>query len=158
VLLCAALAAYPVRGEGGAVRVIVLGGILAGLMVACALLLGWEALVPWALGVLGAEYTGSLYVRGGASADAAPLYAAGLLLLGELVALSLAHRTRLSEERPVLLLRLGTVAGAVVGSAAVAAALLSLGTAQTGSGLGWTLAGTAAAIAAVGLVVRAAHR
>jgi hypothetical protein len=58
----------------------------------------------------------------------------------------------------VLLLRLGTVAGAVVGSAAVAAALLSLGTAQTGSGLGWTLAGTAAAIAAVGLVVRAAHR
>jgi hypothetical protein len=155
VLLCAALAAYPARGSGGAVRLLVVGGVVAGLIVAITLLFEWETLAPWALGVLGAEYTGSLYVHGGASGNATPVYAAGLLLLGELIALSLAHQARLHEERPVLLLRLATIGLAVVGSAAVAAALLSLGTAQTGSGVGWTLAGTAAAVACVALVVRA---
>jgi hypothetical protein len=157
VVVCAALAAYPARATGDLARLVVFAGVVAALLVAGALLLGWEGLVPWALGVLGAQYTASLYLRGGSTENAAPLYAAGLLLLGELIALSLAHRTHLREERPVLLLRLGTIAGAVVGSAAVATALLALGEAHTGGGLAWTLAGTTAAVAAVWLVVLAAR-
>jgi hypothetical protein len=135
--------------------VLVIGGVLATLFVCAALVLGWEQLVPWALGVLGTEYAISLFIRGGGSEDAAPLYGAGLLLLGELVAWSLALRTRMREEPPVLLLRLGTIVAAVAGSAALGTILLGLAASDAGGGLAWTTVGTAAAIAAVALVVRA---
>jgi hypothetical protein len=137
--------------------VLVLGGVLATLFVCAALVFGWEQLVPWALGVLGAEYASSLFIRGGGSEDAAPLYGAGLLLLGELVAWSLALRTRMREEPPALLLRLGTIVAAVLGSAALGTILLGLAASEAGGGLAWTAVGTTAAVAAVALVVRAAR-
>ena len=134
---------------------LVIGGVVATLFVCAALVLGWEQLVPWSLGVLGAEYAISLFIRGGGSEDAAPLYGAGLLLLGELVAWSLAVRTRMREEPAVLLLRLGTIVAAVAGSTALGTILLGLATLDSGGGLAWTTVGTAAAVVAVALVVRA---
>lgn len=136
---------------------LVIGGVAAGLLVAAALVFGWEQLVPWALGALAAEYVASFYIRGGGSEEAAPLYGAGLLLLGELVAWSASLRTRMREERPVLLLRLGTLAAAVVASAGLGTVLLGLAASDAGGGLGWTLVGTAGAVAAVALVVRLAR-
>ncbi len=133
------------------------GGIVAGLFVGCALLFRWEQLIPWALGVLGAEYAGSLFVRGGGTEDAAPLYAVGLLLLGELVAWSISLRTRMKEEAPVLGLRLGATAVAVAGSAAIGALLLALRSVTVGGGLIWIAVGTAAAVGTVALVARAAR-
>lgn len=121
-----------------------------------ALVLGWEQLLPWALGALGAEYAVSLFVGGG-GADAAPLVGAGLLLLGELVAWSISLRTRMREEPPVLLLRLWTLVLAVVASLAVGAMLVALASTDVGGGLAWTVVGTAAAVGAVLLVTRAAR-
>jgi hypothetical protein len=155
--LCGVLAAYPVPGGGSFSGFLLVGAILASASFGVTLVLGWEELLPWTIGVLGALYTGSLYAPGGASVGAAPLYGAGLLLLGELTAWSLSLRTRMREEPAVLLLRLATIAGAVVGSAVVGVALVALATANSGGGVAWTLLGTAAVMAAVGLVVRAAR-
>ena len=134
------------------------GGIVAGLFVGAALLLGWEQLLPWALGVLGSEYAGSLFIRGGTAGDVAPLYGAALLLLGELVAWSISLRTRMKEEPPVLVLRLGALAAATTGSVVVGGLLLWFSTARVGGGLVWAALGTVAAVGTIALVARAAAR
>jgi hypothetical protein len=156
-LLWAALALAPAAGAGAFARVLAGVGIVSGLLVGAALVFGWEQLVPWALGLLGTEYAGGLFARGGGTDDAAPLYAAGLLLLGELVAWSAALRTRMTEEPPVLLLRLAAVCGAAAASVGVGGLLLGLSAADVGGGLGWAVVGTASAVGVVALVVRAAR-
>lgn len=130
-------------------------GGLGGVLALAALVLGWELLLPWALGVLGAEYAISLFVAGGGRADAAPLVGAGLVLLGELVSWSLALRTRMRTERPVFLLHVWTLVLAVVASLAAGAMLVALAASDVGGGLAWTGIGTAAAVGAVLLVTRA---
>jgi hypothetical protein len=151
------LAFVPAHDAGDFGRVLAAGGIVSGVLVGAALVFGWEQLVPWALGVLAAEYAGGLFARGGGTDDAAPLYAAGLLLLGELIAWSISLRTRLAEERPVLLLRLGTLGGAAAVAIGVGTLLLGLTAADVGGGLPWAVVGTAAAVAVVSLVVRGAR-
>jgi hypothetical protein len=152
-VLCAALAAYPARATGALAVVGAAGAVLT----LAALVSGWEQLVPWALGVLGGGYAVSLFVRGGGTADGAPLVGAGLLLLGELVAWSISLRTPMREERPVLLLRLGAIVVAVAASLAVGTMLLALAATNVGGDLAWTAVGTAAAIGAVALATRAAR-
>jgi hypothetical protein len=158
VALCAALVAYPLPRSGPFSGFLLLGGALGGVLFATTLVTATEELLPWALGVLGAEYAGSLYVPGGATAGAAPLYGAGVLLLSEVTAWSLSLRTRMREEPPVLLLRLTAVAVATAASALLGLLLVALATANTGGGVGWTAVGTAAAVGAVALVVRAVRR
>jgi hypothetical protein len=153
--LCAGLAALPVPGSGAFSGFLAVGGVVAGALFAATLVTGWEELLPWALGILGAEFAGSLYVHGGATSGAAPLFGAGLLLLGELCAWSLSLRTRIHEELPVLAVRLGSIAAAALASAVVGVMLVALATENTRGGVGWTVIGTAAAVGAVVLVVRA---
>jgi hypothetical protein len=142
--------------SGGALSgFLALGGGLGATLVAAVVVARWEELLPWGLGVLGAQFAGSLYVPGGASAGAAPLYAAGLLLVGELTAWSLASRTRLREERPVVLVRLAFVGGAAVVAALAGVVLVALASEPTRGGFAWVLVGTAAAVGAIALVVRA---
>jgi hypothetical protein len=128
--------------------------VAAALMLAT-LVLGWEQLLPWALAVLGAEYAASLFIRGGAGTDTAPLVGAGLLLLGELAGWSISLRTRMREEPPVLVLRLWTIALAVAASLAIGAMLVALSATRVGGGLAWTTIGTAAAVGAVYLATAA---
>lgn len=155
MLLCAALAAYPAASSAG--RVLAVAGAAGAVAAAAALVFGWEQLVPWALGILGAEYAVSLFVRGGGTANSAPLVGAGLLLLGELLAWSLSLRTRMHEEPPVLLLRLAAIGAAVTASVAVGTLLVALAATDVGGSAGWTALGTAAAVGAVALVTRAAR-
>ena len=113
--------------------------------------------MPWGLLVLGAQFAGSLYVPGGATAGSAPLYATGLLLVGELTAWSLSSRTRMREESSVVLRRFAFVGGSAIVSAAIGVVLVALATQSSNGGLGWTIVGTAATVGAVALVVRAAR-
>jgi hypothetical protein len=145
------LAIYPVRAS----NLLAAPAVVASALVLAALVLGWEQLLPWALAVLGAEYAASLFIRGGAGTDSAPLAGAALLLLGELVGWSISLRTRMREEPPVLVLRLWTIVLAVVASLAIGAMLVALAATRVGGGLAWTTIGTAAAVCAVYLATAA---
>jgi hypothetical protein len=70
---------------------LVAAGLGAVALIALALA-GHSRLAPWAQGLLAGEYIGWLEVRGGPVDARAPLVAAGLLAVGELVAWSLDAR------------------------------------------------------------------
>src|SRR5207244_4139542 len=119
-------------------------GVCALAVLVLALVLPWAPLAGWALVALGAEYAVALVDRSSADGWAA-VFAAGYLLTGELGYAAV-------EERHVDRRRLATVAALAVAGAAVAAAVLLMGEAPVGGGLGLEAAGVAAAVAAVAAV------
>jgi hypothetical protein len=127
------------------------------LALAFVLVRGLDGLLPWALAALGAAYAVSLVLHGSGVDGAAPLVAAGLLVCGELAAWSLDERHGIAAERPVWLARAWALAALVAASVAAAGLVVALSLAP-GNGLAWTVAGSAAAVLAVGLAVRLGRR
>jgi hypothetical protein len=110
--------------------------------------------LPWALVLAGVAYAVPLFVRGSGVDEGAPLFAAGLLLCGELAAWSFDERWAMKTERAVTLARAGAVALLVLAGLAASALVLALAAAPVGGGLAWTVLGAAAAVAVVGLAAR----
>lgn len=108
--------------------------------------------------LLGAAYVLGLLAGRHTLDEAAPLVAGGLLACGELAAWSVEQRPRVPAVGRLVLARFGAVALLVLAGTGVAALVLAAGAAPVGSGLGWTLVGTAAAVAAIGLAARLATR
>ena len=90
--------------------------------------------------------------------ERAPLVAAALLLGAELASWSLEERIPIVAERPVLRGRIVALAALVGGGLVTSALVVAVAAAPTERGLVWTVAGAAAAVLAVGLAVRVAHR
>jgi hypothetical protein len=134
-----------------------LTGILGGMGAALLLFTLWRRagdVLPWALLLAGVAYAVPLFVLGSGVDEGAPLVAGGLLLCGELAAWSCDERWTMRAERTVGLARARAVALLVLGGAAAASLVLALAAAPIGGGLAWTVLGSVAAVAVVGLAAR----
>lgn len=125
---------------------------------ALVLLRGMDEVLPWAVVCLVVAYTVSLVVHSTSVDERAPLVAAGLLLGAELASWSLEERSAIVAERPVVRGRIVALAMLVGVGLATSALVVAVAAAPTERGLVWTVAGAAAAVLAVGLAVRVAHR
>jgi hypothetical protein len=133
------------------------GAVLGLLLLLTALVFGGFGL-GGALFLAGATYVAAV-ASAGQSVDASALLVAALLILcGELSAWSLDERLELEAE-PALTTRRG-VAVATLGLSGLAAAALVVALSSVGPshGLGWTVLGAAAALAAAGSGIWVAHR
>jgi hypothetical protein len=115
-----------------------------------------SGVVPWVLLALGASAALSL-AEGGDPARA-PLYAAGLLAVGELAYWSL--ETRVSEPAVpgIAARRIALLSGLIAGSIAVGAVLVSVARVEPGGGLLLEAVGVAAVVAAISLVFALSRR
>jgi hypothetical protein len=125
-------------------------GLLA---LVAALVLGWSALIPVALGAVGSWYGLQLAVDDAPLDLAAPLVAAGLVVTAELAYWSLEEREHVEAEGGATLHRLAYVVALVVGTFVVAALLLMLVDGVRTSGLAIDLLGAAAAAAVLAVVL-----
>ena len=115
------------------------------------------ALAPLTLtiGGLGAgAYVLSLLVHGASVDEAAPLVAVVLLVCGELAAWSLDERGHIACERGLQATRAIALAGLALCALGAATLVVALAAVSVGRGLGWTVAGAAAAVLVVALAAR----
>ncbi|HET7567427.1 MAG TPA: hypothetical protein VFJ91_05505 [Gaiellaceae bacterium] len=158
MLVYAGVLAYALwrsRGLGGLVAT--LGGIGA-LLLVVVLWKSWTELLSWSLATLGGAYAATLFVNTARVDEGAPLLGAGLLLCGELAALSLEGRWRIHAEVGVLRGRLLALAVLLLAGLAAAAAVVAAAGAGAGRGLAWTTLGAAAVVAVVGTAVALLRR
>jgi hypothetical protein len=149
---------YAATREATVAPVIGSVGVLGGVMLAFVLVRGHDDLLGWALAVAGIAYTLAIVVHGTHVDETAPLIGAGLLLCGELATWSLDERWRIAADRGLTLARAAAVAALGLAGLAAGALVVSLAAAPVGRGLGWTVLGAVAAVAAVGVSVRLSRR
>jgi hypothetical protein len=133
------------------------GLVLGGLLLLVALVFDGRGLGA-ALFLAGATYVAAVAAAGAATDASAPLVAVLLLLCGELTAWSLDARLKIQAAPALALRRAAAVATLGLSGLAVAALVVSLSAVGPNHGLGWTLLGAAAAVAAAGTGIRVAHR
>lgn len=132
------------------------GGALAGLgtlALTLGLLLRFPAAVPWAVLFAGAGYVVARAHDSVVDGWAAVVGAA-LLLAAELAAWSIASDRRIREERALVLRQSLTIAGLVLAAGLVSFVLVGAAAVSATAGLLLTAIGVAAAVAAVGVVLR----
>lgn len=132
------------------------GGALAGLgtlALTLGLLLRFPAAVPWAVVFAGAGYVVARAHDSVVDGWAAVVGAA-LLLAAELAAWSIASDRRIREERALVLRQSLTIAGLVLAAGLVSFVLVGAAAVSATAGLLLTAIGVAAAVAAVGVVLR----
>ena len=117
---------------------------------------GRSIVVPWALLALGAAAATS-FADGGDPARS-PLFAAGLLAVGELSYWSLETRLSRPASGGVAARRAALLSGLVAGSIAIGAVLVSVARIDAGGGLALEGAGVAAAVALAAAVFALSRR
>jgi hypothetical protein len=128
--------------------------VLALASLAFALVYRFTPGVTLALLALGVEYGASLFAKDQALDVRAPVYAAALGLLAELAFLAIESRAR-----PAFLARrLAAVAGLAVGTLGLGALIVAVGALPRAGGLALGIAGVAAAVATLALVLLLARR
>jgi hypothetical protein len=139
---------------------VVAPGAIAVLVLALALWRGWTTAVAWALVLLACGYALSLSLGPErATIDAAaPVIAAGLLLVAELAYWSLELRDPGRWEGPLLARRLAVLGTLALVSLALGSVVVVFTTLETGSGVGLTLLGVAAAVATLAILAGLARR
>lgn len=133
-------------------------GVVALAVLTASLLRGFPSGIAWALVLLAVEYAASLAVADAETVDAAaPLVAAGLLVLAELAYWSLELRGP-GREETLVLRRLSALAALAVASIGLGALLVALTAAPLGGGLLWDAGGVAAAAGTIGILAWLASR
>ncbi len=133
------------------------GVVLGGLLLVVALLWGGRGLGA-ALFLAGATYVAAVAAAGRSVDGGAPLVAVLLLLCGELSAWSLDQRLGIEAERALARRRGAAVAALGLAGLAVATLTVALSAVGPNHGLGWTVLGAIAALAAAGTGIWVAHR
>lgn len=131
-------------------------GVLAVFALLLGLLAGWASFVPWALAFCGAEYAAFLVIRGESIDAYAPLYGAGLLLVGELAHWALEPETS-GGEPGLLPRRASLVAATCLAAGGIGGLVLSVSELVVHGGLLLEAFGVAAAVAALLLLARMAR-
>jgi hypothetical protein len=111
-----------------------------------------------ALFLAGATYVAGVAAAGAGADASAPLVAVLLLLCGELTAWSLDERLEIQAEPALARRRAAAIATLGLSGLAVAALVVALSAVGPNHGLGWTVLGAAAAVAAAGTGIWVAHR
>jgi hypothetical protein len=156
--LAAALAVY------GLTRVLIPPGLLTiGAAVAVLLLgLGVSGIAPaaigWVLGLIGIAYAVSLYAVGAPIDPLAPAVAGGLLLVGELSYWSLELRRPASGRALISVRRALSIAGLTAATGVMGSLILLVASLPLAGSLLTTMAGAAAALGALALVMVLARR
>jgi cytochrome c oxidase assembly factor CtaG len=122
------------------------------------LVVGWPLPIGAALLLLAAQYAAALALLDAAVDAGAPLYAAGLLLVGELSYWSLELRAPGREETRVLARRLVLLAALALVAGALGVSVLALTSASVGGGVVWDSVGIAAAVGVLAIIARLARR
>jgi len=130
---------------------LVLGGLALSFL-AAGLTTRSAAALGWGLAALGGEYAVLFAAQGRALDEAAPVYAAGLVLVAELAFWSVERRIAAWSDPAIAERRLAQLLGVCVGAAAVAALVLVVAAASVGGGLALEAIGVAAAIGALALL------
>jgi hypothetical protein len=121
-------------------------------------MLGWARLIPLSLALLGAVYALYLSADDAALDPAAPVFAAGLLVIAELAYMSLEEREEIPAEPGEALRRGAFIAALGLGALLVSSGLLALADVVRAGGLAVDLLGAVAAAAALLVVVALARR
>ena len=133
------------------------GLALGALLLVVALVFGGRGLGA-ALFLAGATYVAAVAAAGGGADASAPLVAVLLLLCGELTAWSLDERLEIQAEPVLARRRAAAITTLGLSGLGVAALVVALSAAGPNHGLGWTVLGAAAAVAAAGTGIWVAHR
>jgi hypothetical protein len=147
------VASYTATGGGTLASV---GGTVAvagALGLAAAVLARFAPLIPWAVGLAGVGYVIGRQHHSVVDGWAAAVGAA-LLLAAELGAWSIAHDSRIREERQVVVRQTVALALLVGTAALVSFILVGAAAVSASAGLALTAVGVAAAVAAVSVVLR----
>jgi hypothetical protein len=112
--------------------------------------------VPWVLLALGAA--AALSIAEGGDPARSPLYAAGLLAVGELAYWSLETRVSKPAVPGIAARRIALLSGLVAGSIAVGAVLVSIARVEPGGGLLLEAVGVAAVVGAISVVFLLSRR
>jgi hypothetical protein len=112
----------------------------------------WRAPVGVGLALFGAQYAVLFTAHGRSLDEAAPVYAAGFLLVAELAYWSLERRAAAWTEHGLLLRRLAHLLGVCFAAAALAALVLVAAASGGGGGVALEALGAAAAVGAVAVV------
>jgi hypothetical protein len=156
VLFAAAVGGAAVAAAGE-LRLLAAGlSVSATGVLAAGLWRGRSIVVPWALLALGAAAAAS-FADGGDPARS-PLFAAGLLAVGELSYWSLETRLSRPASGGVAARRAALLSGLVAGSIAIGAVLVSVARIDAGGGLALEGAGVAAAVALAAAVLALSRR
>jgi hypothetical protein len=111
-----------------------------------------------ALFLAGATYVAAVATAGAGTDASAPLVAVLLLLCGELTAWSLDEQLGIQAEPALARRRGAAIATLGLSGLAVAVLVVALSAVGPNHGLGWTVLGAAAAVAAAGTGIWIAHR
>jgi hypothetical protein len=133
------------------------GLALGALLLVVALVFDGRALGA-ALFLAGATYVAAVAAAGAGADASAPLVAVLLLLCGELTAWSLDERLEIQAEAALARRRGAAIATLGLSGLAVAVLVVALSAVSPNHGLGWTVLGAAAAVAAAGTGIWVAHR
>lgn len=122
-------------------------------MLAVGIVMRWPALIPWAVLATGGGYLSGREGRAVVDGWAAVV---GVLLLGsaELASWSIEHNTRIRTERRLLVRRIVTLGTLIVAALLVNFLLLATAALSASAGILLAAAGVAAAVLAVGVVLR----
>ena len=137
-------------------RLAVLGEALAyagALVIAIAVVGRFASVIPWGIALAGGGYVAGRVGHGTADGWAAGIGAA-LLLAAELAAWSAAHDRRFTEERPLLVHRLALLGGLLACAALAGFVLMGAAALSASAGILLSAVGMAAAITAVGVILR----
>ncbi len=150
------VAALAALGAGEVLALVAALGAVATAALAAGLWRGRSIVVPWALLALG----GAAALSFAEDADPArsPLYAAGLLAIGELSYWSLETRLSRPATAGLAARRVALLSGLAAGSIAVGAVLVSVARVEPGGGLPLEAAGIGAAVALVAAVLVLSRR
>ena len=110
-------------------------------------------MIPWGIALAGSGYVAGRAGRGTADGWAAAVGVA-LLLAAELAARSAAHDGRFTEERPLVVHGLVLLGGLLACSALVGFVLMGAAALSASAGILLSAVGMAAAITAVGVILR----
>jgi hypothetical protein len=133
------------------------GLALGALLLVVAFVFGGRGLGA-ALFLAGTTYVAAVAAAGGGADASAPLVAVLLLLCGELTAWSLDERLEVKAEPVLARRRAAAITTLGLSGLGVAALVVALSAAGPNHGLGWTVLGAAAAVAAAGTGIWVAHR
>jgi hypothetical protein len=158
LVVCALLAAYPTLDADRFLGLVAIPGALAFGLLAVCLVVGWPLPIGAALLLLAAQYAAALALLDAAVDAGAPLYAAGLLLVGELSYWSLELRAPGREETRVLARRLVLLAALALVAGALGVSVIALTSASVGGGVVWDSVGIAAAVGVLAIIARLARR
>lgn len=131
----------------GLEQLVGLGGAFALLALLVALGGGVSSAVAWALAGLGGEYASWLALRGSGVDTRAPLYAAGLLLVGELSYWAIDRRSTARAEQQLDVRRAVGLLVALAASIALGTLLLAASSVSIGGGVALEALGVTGAVA-----------